>query len=318
MGAKPRYISLGMTREEFLDDLGTSHASGESLHSIADRYSMCLASIQRWFYENNLNINHFYSEGLHKRLGLSKCQLRSRLLQMYNKPMSTRQIAREVGANARTIVDWFHRLDIPLRDAAETKSLIYNPNKVKLLKHHLSILDGLLLGDGHLSKRHKFSSSYKHGSKYEETVVKIMTDLDCLDFNSSNRINKIYGRTYWHIESKNYRELVVHRDRWYPKLGGKIVPKDIKLSKKTLYNWYIGDGSRVKSGITLCTNGFFLDDVRFLCSKLEDLGLSPTIHPTYALRGSKGVRIYLGSRNIRKFYKLTGPCENPEYSYKWK
>ncbi len=312
MGAKPRYESLGITREEFLDDLRTSHSSGESLTSIACRYNMCLASIQRWFYENGIYINHFYSEGLHKRLGLSKRQLRSRLLQMYDKPMSTTQIAKELGANARTISDWFHRLDIPLRDAAETKSLIYNPNKVKLLERHLAILDGLMLGDGHLSKRHKFSSSYKHGSKYGETVVKIMSDLDCLDFNSSDRVNKIYGRIYWHIESKYYRELVAHRDRWYSNLGKKRVPRDLKLSKKTLYNWYIGDGSRGKSGIILCTDSFVLADVHFLCRKLSDLGLSPTTHKI-----RKYTRIYLGSQNIRRFYKLVGPCENPEYSYKW-
>ena len=123
------------------------------------------------------------------------------------------------------------------------------------------------------------------------------------------------GRLYWQMWSPRSRLLTVQRERWYPD-GKKHPPSDIELHPETVYWWYVGDGHLIKrSGcITLGTYGFLKEEVELLAHKLDSLGFSPSVH--YHLH-SRGYYIYIPRRCVTAFLDYLGPCQNPEYAYKW-
>lgn len=65
------------------------------------------------------------------------------------------------------------------------------------------------------------------------------------------------------------------RIKWYPN-GKKIVPRDITINPMLLLFWYLDDGShnRSRKELTIYTDGFLEDDVKFLISKLQKIGIN--------------------------------------------
>ena len=83
-------------------------------------------------------------------------------------------------------------------------------------------------------------------------------------------------RRYDILRSLNYAELVAERLRWYPQ-GVKVVPRDLRLTPTVLLHWFCGDGrgGDRKGTLGFCADGFTLEDVDFLVTRLqEDLGIT--------------------------------------------
>jgi hypothetical protein len=99
--------------------------------------------------------------------------------------------------------------------------------------------------------------------------------------------------------------------------GKKVVPIFIKelLSPLALAVWVMGDGTKVSSGMKLCTDGFVYKDVEFLSSILrEKYGLKTSINKTGAINQ---YCIYISKSSIEEFYEIVKPYLHPSMKYKF-
>jgi len=120
------------------------------------------------------------------------------------------------------------------------------------------------------------------------------------------------------------------RKIWYPN-GYKIVPKNLKLTLKTLAWFYMGDGSSSdkkghsvkKYDITLATQGFKKEDTITIIQKLHDLGFIgayPMKRKLTLPAKGRGFAIILSrTKQVAEFMKMVEPFMiRPTFSYKIK
>lgn len=198
----------------------------------------------------------------------------------------------------------------------ETKAIISNKNKWSkndcntclLTETEKDILNGMLLGDGHIEKL-KLTSRLSYGSKFKETLEDIKTSIQSFDFSPlwQSQITKC-----WHIKSRSYLNLNEIRNKWY-KNNIKTVPEDIKLSPLSLYWWFIGDGYRRDYGIIFCTDAFNFNDKSILIKKLNEIGFISA----RLMKNEK--RILIGGCEVRKFldYVKNSVTISQQYQYKF-
>lgn len=156
-----------------------------------------------------------------------------------------------------------------------------------------SLLDGILLGDGHYTQhRNKLlSSSMTLGQREDrfqwiESVKEILDDSgivctvqDCPPVRRLLKSGKILtGRASYVLRTGIYRTLLQERQRWYPD-GKKIIPRDIDVSNPvTLAQWFMGDGSVYHKQVTLSTHCFSEEDVKWLSEQfLKTLGITASV-----------------------------------------
>ncbi|KKK81369.1 hypothetical protein LCGC14_2814130, partial [marine sediment metagenome] len=101
------------------------------------------------------------------------------------------------------------------------------------------------------------------------------------------------------------------RTRWYPQ-GKKIVPKDVLLSPESVLIWYLGDGSVKKYSVTLHTNGFTQECVRFLIKRLSLIGI-----PSKMILHNQQPEIFISSSGSKLFFDYIG-WESPVRCYDYK
>lgn len=178
-----------------------------------------------------------------------------------------------------------------------------------------NILDGLMLGDGHIDSNN-FCGRYTQGCKYLEFLehIKLLLPLDWGPIWEDKKQN------CYHLKSHFTPTLLEFKKRWYPS-GKKIVPKDLILSKEAILYWFLGDGS-IRFGnkskfpnskhyeIKLATDGFTREDNLFLVEQLGVIGIRSSV-----LKYNQ-IRIFTESNE--KFFKLLGSCPVNCYNYKWR
>ncbi|MCK5604982.1 hypothetical protein KAR91_24040 [Candidatus Pacearchaeota archaeon] len=169
----------------------------------------------------------------------------------------------------------------------------------------LEVLDGILLADGHMEKS-RISGRLTYGCKYQETLLDIQKDLPSLSF--SNIWQSTKTRCY-HFKSLYYRDLLFIRNLWYDNLKG--VPIDVKITPKSCYWWYIGDGYTSRYGLSLCTDSFTLNDISILRDKLYYHGFDTT-------HTKSNNRIRVRSKSKQSFLDWIGQYGiAKQYAYKW-
>lgn len=185
------------------------------------------------------------------------------------------------------------------------------------LPEKLDFVDGFLLGDGSISKK------YSHISwtvKYQEFSEHIKYNLQCYQPTSrqkymiDSRCKKggyisNFGRT------KCHPDITAQRKRWYPD-GKKIVPKDVSLSPESVLIWYLSDGTFIRNQlIILCTDGFTHEEVFYLVSRLQKIGINckkTNSHLDYP-------RIKILQYSLGSFFKYIGrksPIKCYDYKFK--
>lgn len=154
---------------------------------------------------------------------------------------------------------------------------------LQLTQEQISYLNGLMLGDGCLSKFVLKSKNCRL------RIQRKLTDLDFLekqynifkDFYKNriklssyfdSRTNKKYENCY--SQTRFTEEFGKFREKWYPN-GKKIVPRDLKLNDIILYQWFCDDGciiakSKKNLRTKFATHGFVKEDVKFLQKLLND------------------------------------------------
>lgn len=196
-----------------------------------------------------------------------------------------------------------------------------NPT-ITFSNNEIEILNGCLLGDGHITKPIGKSCQFTYCSSEYEHVYFVYSHFKKLMVNEcvngpgkyeyfDKRTEKKYIR--YEIRSQSNVSFYNLRKLWYPN-EIKIVPVDIKLTPTTLLYWYIGDGGLVTGKryqyIKLSTNAFSDCDLKNLISELESF--EPRVY------GKSQKVIYLPRHRIKKFLDTIGQCPIKCYEHKWK
>lgn len=161
----------------------------------------------------------------------------------------------------------------------------------KLTKRQISILSGLLLGDGHLNKKGCFVCNRSIKDKrYNNYIKNVLSELFSQNISNDKYQESIINNrkirsTCYKIESLTTKELKEFRDKWYDEYGTKIIPQDLELTNESLAYWYLDDGSihigYTNNSIILCTNNFTKNEVLFLSQLLKNkFNLSFNIYKT--------------------------------------
>jgi hypothetical protein len=126
-------------------------------------------------------------------------------------------------------------------------------------------MDGLLLGDGHLTKSTSTTFTLAQATAGHGWQIKIRRDLKQFGLRTTigpvvTRGGIIEGRRISprprrHLHSEVRPELKAMRQRWYPR-GIKAVPRDVRLTPVCLANWIAGDGCGTEGGLVLHTQSF--------------------------------------------------------------
>jgi len=200
---------------------------------------------------------------------------------------------------------------------------------VPMSKKLLDILDGELLGDGHLNSPTGFQAYFSEGVGFDKKEWLIHIYNIFVDNNIPIKENAIYYRRDkpgWQFNTRSTIELGDLHKKWYIKNENfdhmksrifsnrkyiKIIPTDITVTPTCLLHWYIGDGSNKKNGgARLCTNGFTYGEIEFLRVKLkEDLG----ILTSHFREGCIGIT----KREQAKMLDIIGLSPVRCYEYKW-
>lgn len=149
-------------------------------------------------------------------------------------------------------------------------------------QQQLNIINGLLLGDGHLSLKGKAKNaslivkrSYKdiEYSRYHVSIFKNYVTESGLRIKDKfdKRTNKYYKCCEFSLKANSELTDIYHR--WYLDKK-KIIPLDLKLNNETIATWLCDDGWVIKSKnnyfqIGFATNGFTLSEVEYLKNLLS-------------------------------------------------
>jgi len=203
-----------------------------------------------------------------------------------------------------------------------------NNKKAKKLNQ---ILDGILLGDASLGTTHK---NYRLSMAQRELNNDLVDSIKQYFIENKIRTITYYSEQICYIKSKDrqwksklYTLLTESNEfftklriRWYPE-GKKIVQKDIELTPIVIGYWFMCDGSTTwmpqndsKVALSLSTDGFTLDDTKFLQKELLKFNFNFWIQ-----KHDKSFRLVLTrSHDVFKFLKLIERYMTNSFKYKIK
>lgn len=197
-----------------------------------------------------------------------------------------------------------------------------NLNIMKASTNIHNVLEGCLLGDGHLERMaetHNACFNYGSSSKEHTDYVHSFFKEYCSEnYKKPKRVevydkrtNKTYVR-YWfrtkHLPLFTNFHKLFYRDRI------KIIPENLNISEASLLFWYIGDGELESHHgyIKLHTNSFKKEEVKSLCKLLGSFE-ARTVH-----KEKNQYIISIPRKNVKKFLSYIGDCPIKDYSHKWK
>lgn len=247
---------------------------------------------------------------------------RLKLVREYLGGKTARQVAKRNHCDKDTVLYWIKKFGYKPRDISLSISIGSGgkPN-LKPNSEFLTILDGLLLGDGCIKRNTKFVSKIVFANKNEGFKNYVKKLLEDNGFKVCQY--KMYGK-YWYLESNPTIWLNNQRKRWY-KDKKKIVPKDICLKPITVLLWYLGDGNLSKIRTKYKNKKYLTEIVRlYPCSfsdkevnRLVKLLKENGIIAERKICKGKYQMIWIGAKNVKNFFSFIGKCSIKEMSYKW-
>nr|YP_002122396.1 putative RNA maturase [Candida neerlandica]ABX89445.1 putative RNA maturase [Candida neerlandica] len=241
--------------------------------------------------KRNINNNIFNIICIRNYSSISKESRKGKFIWVYdittkklinNKPFRSKsECSRELNIDRKTISKYIKLNEVYkykyLIKTEEINETLLTNNDIRLSAKALEIIEGELLGDGHiaLSKNKKSARlAWTYSNKFKGYVeylkYNVLSEI-CTDTKAS-KYPKLETKQLWF--SSRYRPdiLELHK-RWYrydkiSKKYIKILPKDIELTAIKLAHLLMGDGS-YSDTILLCTDAFTEEEVLFLKDKLE-------------------------------------------------
>lgn len=213
---------------------------------------------------------------------------------------------------------------------------IKNITETLLTDTQKSILDGLIISDGHLANK---------GANCRLSLTNINLELikdaeNKLPFRFKTYTTKASKRLFpqekfceckqsYILTSTVDKTLTIYYNKWY-KDKKKIIPKDLQINPVMLLYWFYGDGhSGFKSAkiannrktiyvkLGLCTNGFAEEDIDFLINLLNEQGLR--MYKRYTKTGTElQCNSYTDIYNFYNYLELANNYYLDCFSYKFK
>ena len=186
------------------------------------------------------------------------------------------------------------------------------------------VINGLMLSDGHLTKKNGIGNSrfqidqVTRSEQFIYTISKYFTEVGIEHYiYSKSGVISLYSKMekFWGL----------FRSRWYYN-GKKTVPKDLVLSDKCIANWFMGDGycswegnGNSYSSVGFCTNTFTFDEVNNLINLFKLLGYNGLRIDTIYRREPHEYKIIIGWKNeVIRFFEMINPYVVDCFRYKIK
>jgi len=204
----------------------------------------------------------------------------------HEKQQSKKQIATIYKINPVSISILFKKYNIKSRTSSEYLSLTYND--INPTEKEMEIINGLLLGNGHI-KENKYTAQLKINLKHEEIINDLIKLLNNIKIT-------IYYKNGYILATKSYPFFKT------------LKLENVNLTPETCYWWYINTGS-VKNGYTkLKTKS---PNIISLSQKLPIKTTIWQIHNNDTIIINK-------TEDRQKFLRYIGPCRHQCYAYKWR
>lgn len=198
------------------------------------------------------------------------------------------------------------------------KKEIYN-----FTEEEKSIIDGLIISDGYYQKSNKCLGLSTSSFQFAEYVKNILPEYiwTKTGIKETKRLDTRTGKTYtiYRLITYGNKYFENERNRWYDVNGKKIIPNDIKINKKLLLLWYLGDGclqqhynKKRTDNIKLCTNSFSKNEIEeILLPQLKRFNahLNVTERKQYV--------ITIPRKNVDDFLNYIGEPPFSDYAHKW-
>lgn len=287
-----------------------------------------------YYFSDKEGCEFTLADGTKKRRGYFKEILTKEfLINEYSaREQSMNQVADMIGCSKKYVLLKLKEFNIPRRMVNYALHL-RNKRSFNLTQQIRSYIDGLLLGDGHISQKNKWSARYDQGITrcHGSWVKKIQQDFK--DFGIESKIIEVHQnptimrktgqqlREYhgFLLYTKFYTEFNDFRRRWY-QTGSKTVPRDIMFTPQFLANWIMSDGDYDKSNgrLSFSVNALPLKDIDFLIEKFAKMN----ILAKNQMKHNKNVgyaqpRLRLNRENTNKVLRITDPHKVPTFNYKW-
>ena len=201
------------------------------------------------------------------------------IVALYQSGRSGPQISDQTGWSLSCVQNILRGANIPPRTVSEGVRLRKSNPSPPLTEGTVELIDGLLLGDGHISDTGRLSLVQTQARISWPQQVRLLFEAEgllCSPMSFKGGVVLFRGIEYQKnpaegFRTRTYKELKRQRDRWYPE-GIKRVPKDVRLTPTSIAHWFFGDGTVGGSGYraTFCTDGFSVEDVRLLVRLLND------------------------------------------------
>jgi Mor family transcriptional regulator len=285
-------IRSGRPRRRDLDEAILSiveeYSSGAELSFLAKKHRTTTEAIRRRLLGAGVEIR---SNCRRKQRYSNRPDLDAALpdiIDEYESGSSAASLAKEYQANIWSILKRLRDAGVSIRSNKEQneKRLNLTPGQNEKF---VSIVDGLLLGDGSISRRGilRLEQSKKRLGWLEHVAFSLssigseskLTPLPPQEVTIEDRMVRYKGGGL--VYTPCYVECQEQRKRWYPE-GTKIVPEDVVLTPLSLAYWFCGDGSYGNNGqLMFYTNSFRKENVGRLANGLTKLGVEARCVPAH-------------------------------------
>jgi len=248
---------------------------------------------------------------------------RETAIKLYLGGMTTREVAAATGASKSAIGEWVREVGASRPRKPRPEKLISRQSRLPGWDRP-GWFDGLMLSDGNLSrfKGCCSSSCLRVDTTNEEWADLLVAKMRDWLLEPRKACVPRRGKCFWNVRSLSFLDLGEERLRWYSDQGVKRPPPDIDLTDpEVIRYWILGDGTKSRTILRICTDSFLREDTERLAA---DLGRAWDVRPKLVMVGidKKSVpkyRISLCKRDgVEGLLKSIGPCPVASYSYKWR
>ncbi|CAN5163635.1 hypothetical protein BH09PAT1_BH09PAT1_7890 [soil metagenome] len=247
-------------------------------------------------------------------------EVENNIINLYTSGLSFSQVGKKVDKNATYVGRVLKRHGTTIRYSGKEhfgsrKSTSLRDKKVT--PEILNIINGLLLGDGSISK---------DGRLILGTVSKEYIEFTSRQLNNCGIETRIYSQNHkqswgnspiWYLSTKTIPILNSIYDKWYGDGKKRKIPSDLVLSQSALLHMYIGDGSlsKVSKYIQISTHCFSFTSLNLLQHLLKEKNIVSSI---LSAGEGKGYTINIYGVSCQNFLDYIGVCPVEDYRYKWK
>lgn len=231
----------------------------------------------------------------------------------------------------QAIADEFGTSAAPIKKRLLEAGVELRPVDYSFTEEQVSVIEGELLGDGCIYRRHDTACHFRLESTVKAHPAYVCDLLPNGVFPNTQpyslqRSTKWGDNARWIIYSRGQQLFDALHSEWYEQNGDslrKVVPEEFELTETALFHWYIGDGSlsRRENGsyrMHFSTHGFPETSVRQLQTQLDSMGYDNYTSLASHVENGSGLAIYIATASSEKLLnRLASLNTVDEYEYKF-